>query len=189
MPRKKYDAITTTAMPAVKRQPEASSGAALEDVETQYRAKLLREAKEQKTVDIPDPVAPTAVTTTVTANAIAAPATERPDASTLQILQEHRRRLDAVQSQVLEVQTRLDKLDERVGQIVLVLPEIRQAISRRQLAEIERDAPSTELVVLNNPHWEHHGTKFAQGRIMQPSHYSKRLGGWMDRGLKLGLNA
>lgn len=188
MPKKKYDAITT--MPqGQKRQPaSAGSGPALEDVEAKYREKLRRDAADQESIDIPDPITPTARTTSVTANAVAAPATEPPDQSTLQKFQDHRRRLDVAQEQMLEVQARLDRLDKRVGEIVLVLPEIRHSISRRRLDEIERDAPSTELVVLNEPHWEHHGIKFASGRVMQPSHYWGKLGGWMDRGLKLGIN-
>lgn len=188
MPRKTYPAITTMP-PGQKHQPgPAGSGPALEDVEAQYRERLQREAKDQKSIDIPDPIAPTARTTSVTANAVAAPATEPPDQGTLQRFQDHRRRLDVTESQLLEVLTRLDELDRRVGEIVLVLPEIRRPISRKRLDQIERDAPSTELIVLNQPHWDHHGIKFAHGRIMQPSHYSKKLGGWMDRGLQLGIN-
>lgn len=183
---KKYDTIT--GLPAAKGVAAKSTGPALEDVEAQYRDKLKRDAAEQKAVDIPDPPAQTATKTSVTANAIAPPATETADKFTLEMLQEHRRRLDAVQSQILEVSGRLDNLDGRVGEMLLVLPEIRQAISRKQLDEIVSTAPSTELVVLNEPHWEHHGTKFAHGRIMQPSHYPKQLAGWMDRGLRLGRN-
>lgn len=183
---KTYDKIT--GLPPAKGVAAKSSGPALKEVEAKYREKLKREAADQETVDIPDPPAQTATKTSVTANAIAPPATETADKFTLETLQEHRRRLDAVQSQVLEVLGRLDKLDSRVGEMLLVLPEIRQAISRKQLDEIVSTAPSTELVVLNEPHWEHHGTKFAHGRVMQPSHYPRQLAGWMDRGLRLGRN-
>lgn len=170
-----------------------SPGNELPEVEARYREKIRLEAAKEDGIQIPEalvPTATTATTTSVTAKGIVPPAApaEPINQSTLEMLQNHRRQLDAVQSQLLEALTRLDSLDERVGRIVLVLPEIRHAISRKKLAEIERDAPSTELVVLNEPHWEHHGTKFVHGRIMQPSHYAKKLSGWMDRGLRLGLN-